>query len=347
MKRQITLAPHNPNWTQQYKAETAVLTPIFADNLLTIHHIGSTAVPGVRAKPIIDMLPIVWHIEQVENIVEAMAQVGYIYKGENGIAGRRYFRKGSDGRHSHHIHVYQTGRPEIAHHLLFRDYLWTHTKKARAYNQLKAELAQTYREDPAAYTSAKSDFIQAVIQEAVIWQREGQRPLHTLTTARLHLIALSLAQLQSFYQDPSLLAVSLNLPLENNITHPLVRQAMRVKIGKMRVAEPKLHHWCTHWLIVRRDSNLGIGTIGFKGEPDLSGSVEIGYGLAPDHRENGFMTEAAQALTTWAFSQPNCMTVFATTNPHNIPSHRVLEKIGLERAGELNGEWRWEIKAER
>lgn len=347
MNRQVILAPHNSNWKRQFETEAELLQPIFGDNLLTIHHIGSTAISSIQAKPIIDMMPVVWDIEQVECLTEAMAQAGYIYKGENGIPGRRYFRKGSDLHHSHHIHVFQTGRPEIAHHLLFRDYLRAHGKKARAYDQLKADLARMYRDDTAAYTSAKSAFIQRTIQEALGWLREGQRPLHTLTTSRLQIIALSLAQLQSFYQDPSLLAAALNLPLEDNITHPIVRQATRTKISKMRLAEPKLHHWFTYWLIVRRDVNLAVGTIGFKGEPDLSGSVEIGYGLAPTHREKGFMTEAAQAVTTWAFSQPNCITVFAATDPNNVPSHRVLQKIGMERAGELDGEWRWEMKVER
>lgn len=346
MTRKIALAPHNPNWNPQFKAESATLTLIFGDNLIGIHHIGSTAVSGIQAKPIIDMMPIVWDIEQVDSQNDAMAELGYIHKGEHGIAGRRYFRKGSDEEHTHHIHVYQIGNPNIAQHLLFRDYLCEHSEKARAYDDLKTELAQRYSEDPPGYTNAKADFIQASIQEAVAWHREQERPLRTLLTARLQLIALSQSQLQSCLQDPSLLTANLDIPLAEDIFSPVVRRATTVKVSKMRQEKPDRHHWNTYWLIVRRDENIGIGTIGFKGQPDSQQyKVEIGYGLSAQHRQQGFMTEAAQTLTRWALVQPDCLGVVATTDPDNIPSHRVLEKIGFARNGEKDGEWVWEIKS--
>ncbi|MBE2221156.1 MAG: GNAT family N-acetyltransferase [Anaerolineae bacterium] len=348
MKRQITLTPHNPSWSLQFRTEVAALTNVFGNNLLTIHHIGSTAVPGIQAKPIIDMLPIVWDIEQVDSLNNTMAEHGYIHKGEHGIPGRRYFRKGSDQEHTHHIHVYEQGRPEIARHLLFRDYLCAHPDKAAAYDKLKTELSQTYKDDPAAYTSAKSDFILATDQAALAWHQEQERPLRTLITSRLKLIALSLPQLEICLQDPSLLAANLNIPIANDIFNPVVRQATKTKISKMQLAKPDRHHWHTYWLIVRRDDNLGIGTIGCKGQPDPQQyKVEIGYGLSAQHRQNGFMTEAAQTLTRWALAQPDCLGVTANTDPDNIPSHRVLEKIGYARNGELDGEWVWEMKFER
>ncbi|MFO7680405.1 MAG: bifunctional GrpB family protein/GNAT family N-acetyltransferase [Chloroflexota bacterium] len=346
MKRQVILSPHNPAWKQAFRAEMAHLTPIFGDNLVDIHHIGSTAVSGIKAKPTIDMLPIVWDIQQVDNLKEAMAAAGYIHRGEHGVPGRRYFRKGSDAEHTHHIHTFQVGSPEIARHLLFRDYLRTRSTKARDYDRLKTQLAQVYQDDPAAYTHAKTEFILAIEREAFTWQRERERPLCTLTTPRLQLIALSIEQLYSFRQDPSLLAASLNLPLTADITHPVVHQAVSIKLSKMRLADATHHPWYTYWLIVRCDENLGIGTVGFKGEPDLRGRVEIGYGLSSSHRNHGFMTEAVQSLIAWAFTRPNCITVFAHTDPANIPSHRVLEKIGMKRTGEINDEWRWEMNGE-
>ena len=345
MKRQISLMPHDLDWAHQFSEEAARLTAVFGDNLVTIHHIGSTAVPGIQAKPIIDMMPVVWDIEQVDNLNDAMTDLGYIHRGEHGIPGRRYFRKGSDLHHSHHIHTYQIGSDEIARHLLFRDYLRVHPQPAQAYNQLKTELAQTYRDDAVAYTSAESDFIQAMIQEAMAWQQERERPLRTLTTSRLKLIALSLPQLEICLQDPSLLAANLGLSIHVQVIKPIVRQAMVTKITKMRLVDPQQHPWFTYWLIARSDQQVGIGLAGFKGDPDLQGKVEIGYGIAPKHQGNGFMTETAQTLTAWALAQPSCTAVFALTDPDNTPSHRVLEKIGMERAGELDGEWRWETKA--
>ena len=290
------------------------------------------------------MMPVVWDIKQVDSLNDAMAEIGYIHKGEHGIPGRRYFRKGSDLHHTHHIHVYQHGSPEIAQHLLFRDYLLAHPEKADAYDQLKSELAQKHTNDTVAYTSAKSDFIQALIQEAFVWDREEKRPLRTLITARLQLIALSQSQLESCLQDSSLLAANLKIPLANDIFSPVVRHATTVKISKMRQEKPDRHHWNTYWLIVRRDENIGIGTIGFKGQPDSQQyKVEIGYGLSAQHRQQGFMTEAAQTMIRWALAQPDCLGVIATTDPHNSPSHRVLQKTGMARNGTKDGEWIWEI----
>ena len=346
MKRQVTLAPHNPDWTRQFTEEAARLTAVFGPNLITIHHIGSTAVPGIQAKPIIDMLPVVWDIEQVDGLNDAMTGLGYIHRGEHGISGRRYFRKGSDRRHSHHLHVFQIGHPELAHHLLFRDYLRTFLHKAQAYDQLKTELAQKHSDDTVAYTNAKSDFIQTMIQEALAWQQERERPLRTLTTSRLQLIALSRFQLETCLQDPSMLAANLSLSINVQVIKPIVRRAMVTKVTKMRLVDPQLHPWSTYWLIVRSDQQVGIGLAGFKGDPDLHGQVEIGYGIAPEQQSNGFMTETTQTLTAWALAQPSCTAVFALTDPQNIPSHRVLEKIGMEKSGEQNGEWRWEMKAE-
>jgi GrpB-like predicted nucleotidyltransferase (UPF0157 family)/RimJ/RimL family protein N-acetyltransferase len=346
-KRVVELRAHDSTWANAFAGEAAKLTGVFGNNLIATHHIGSTAIPGIHAKPIIDMMPIVWNLEQVDSLNDVMAECGYIHKGENGIPGRRYFRKGSDLHHSHHVHVYQQSHPEIARHLLFRNYLCAYPEKAQAYNQLKANLAQKYKEDVAAYTSAKSEFIQAMIQESFAWQQERERPLRTLTTPRLHLIALSLPQLETCLQDPSLLAANLNFPLEKDIFNPIVREATIVKVSKMKLADPAHAYWHTYWLIVRRDDNLGIGSIGFKGRPDLSSKVEIGYGLSVNHRGQGYMTEAAQTMTRWAFAQPDCTAVFATTDPDNIPSHRVLQKIGMARNGERNGEWVWEMRDER
>ena len=346
MKRKITLTSHNPTWPQQFEAEATTLTSIFGQNLSAIHHIGSTAVPGIQAKPIIDMMPIVWDIEQVDGLNEAMTECGYIHRGEHGIPGRRYFRKGSDQHHTHHIHVFQTGHPDIARHLLFRDYLRTYPDKAQAYDQLKTELAQQYRNDTVAYTAGKSDFIQTLDQEAAGWQHERERPLRTLITSRLQLIALSLPQLESCLQDPSLLASNLGIPLENDIFNPIVRQATTVKVSKMRLVPSTQHHWNAYWLIVHIDKNLGMGMAGFKGQPDLSGEIEIGYGISPRHRKHGFITEAVQTLTRWALAQPECTAVFALTDPDNIPSHHVLEKIGMKRVGEKDGEWRWELRVD-
>lgn len=171
MGRKVILTPHDPSWREQYETEAAQLTAVFQPILVTIHHIGSTAIPNIQAKPTIDIMIAVTEITAVNKLIQPMANLGYISKGENGIPGRHYFRKGSDEYHTHHIHVYAAGHPKIARHLNFRDYLRQHPAAAAAYSQLKTALAQQYFLDPPTYTQSKTKFIQEIDRKAGQWRQ--------------------------------------------------------------------------------------------------------------------------------------------------------------------------------
>jgi GrpB-like predicted nucleotidyltransferase (UPF0157 family) len=171
MARKVELAPYDPDWAEEYHNEAQRITPVFGSNLIAIHHIGSTSISDIPlAKPIIDMLVEVKCIEEVEHVVEEMTKLGYIYKGENGIQGRRYFRKGSDSHHTHHIHIFQSDHPEIARHLGFRDYMIAHPQSSQAYSKLKAELARQFMFEPAKYTSGKENFISDILRKVTEWK---------------------------------------------------------------------------------------------------------------------------------------------------------------------------------
>jgi len=172
LPRIIEVVPHDPDWTEQYQHEAHLIADIFSDQLVSIHHIGSTAIPGIKAKPVIDMMVVVQTIQQVEQFNQAMIDLGYSPRGEHGIPGRRYFKKGSDEIHSHHVHVYGLGHPDILLHLNFRDYLRAHPMEAQAYSQLKETLAQQYREDPPGYTDGKTDFVVERNRRAAQWQAQ-------------------------------------------------------------------------------------------------------------------------------------------------------------------------------
>ena len=172
MVRIIEVVPYDPEWETKFRIEADFLKKVFGDELLDVFHIGSTAIPRILAKPIIDLLPVVRDIERVDVFTEPLEQQGYIAKGEYGILGRRYFVKGSEEKHLFHIHVFQEGSPEITRHLLFRDYMRAHPLEAEEYSQLKSELAQKYRRDGQAYTQAKSGFIQEIDRKAKIWGKE-------------------------------------------------------------------------------------------------------------------------------------------------------------------------------
>ena len=175
MPRIIELLPYNPCWPNQYQREANLIAEIFSDQLISIHHIGSTAIPGIKAKPIIDIMVVVPAIEQVDQLNQAMIDLGYIPRGEHGIPGRRYFRKGSDDHHSHHVHVYGLGHEAIRLQLNFRDYLRAHPFEAQAYSQLKEALAQQYREDPAGYTEGKTEFVVERNQRAAQWREQQSK----------------------------------------------------------------------------------------------------------------------------------------------------------------------------
>ncbi len=103
--RKVIVKDYNPNWIGFFKEEANSLHSIFQHVLLDIHHIGSTSIPGLSAKPIIDLMPIVSDIQLVDHFNKEMKNLGYEAMGENGIIGRRYFQKGGDNR-THHVHIY-------------------------------------------------------------------------------------------------------------------------------------------------------------------------------------------------------------------------------------------------
>jgi GrpB-like predicted nucleotidyltransferase (UPF0157 family) len=136
---------------------------------MALHHIGSTAVPGLAAKPIVDLLLEVTDLAALDQQTAALAALGYVNKGENGIAGRRYFYKNSaeqPQQRSHHLHAFVRGAPQIRQHLTLRDYLRGHPVAVAAYAALKLALAQQFPNDTQRYQAGKDHFIAQLLQQA-------------------------------------------------------------------------------------------------------------------------------------------------------------------------------------
>jgi GrpB-like predicted nucleotidyltransferase (UPF0157 family) len=167
----IVVVPYDPAWPELFREEAARVAAVFGDELLSIHHIGSTAVPGLAAKPIIDIMPVVRDVEQVDRLNEAMVALGYEPKGEFGLPGRRFFvRYNVEGQRTHHVHAYEPDNPEVVRHLDFRDYLIAHPEAAAQYAQLKQELAEQFRYEREQYTNSKTPFIKDIEQKARRWR---------------------------------------------------------------------------------------------------------------------------------------------------------------------------------
>ncbi|WP_099157095.1 GrpB family protein [Virgibacillus ndiopensis] len=163
----IRLTEYDENWIQMFENETRLLRQVFGDEIITFEHFGSTSVPGMKAKPVIDMMCLVKDIEKIDEFDEQMQSLDYDIAGEWGIAGRRLFRRGGEER-THHIHFYQFDNPEIKRHLILRDYLRTHPQEVKRYTNIKEELAQRY-DNTKFYSKAKKPFVQEMEERALDW----------------------------------------------------------------------------------------------------------------------------------------------------------------------------------
>jgi len=160
-KRIVEVVSYDPNWEQKFKEEANKIKEIFKEILVDIHHIGSTAVPLVKAKPIIDIMVEVKDINKVDSYNKQMEKLGYVALGEYGIPKRRFFQKGGNNR-THHVHIFEKGSPQIKRHIDFRDYLISNSSVAKEYSLLKEKLSKKYRYDIDKYQEGKDSFIKKI-----------------------------------------------------------------------------------------------------------------------------------------------------------------------------------------
>lgn len=166
-KKLIELVPYNPIWPQLFAAEASIIKTALGQNCNAVHHIGSTSVPGLSAKPIIDIIIVV---KDPLLAKQQLATIAICYKGEYNIPLHYGFNK-REGTHLN-VHVYQEGHPEIELNCLFRDYLQTHDTIRDEYALLKKNLLadpSAYNKDNSAftnYTLKKGNFIRTVLQQA-------------------------------------------------------------------------------------------------------------------------------------------------------------------------------------
>lgn len=167
MPQHITVTEYNPDWPRMYAEEEKKITAILGENALAVRHIGSTAVPGLAAKPVIDILVSVRSLEAVDAASADFVRADYEFPGEFGIPGRRYLRKGGDER-THQIHIFRSDDTfNITRHLAVRDYLRMNREEQKAYAELKKELARRFPYDIEGYCSGKAEFMQKLEERAL------------------------------------------------------------------------------------------------------------------------------------------------------------------------------------
>jgi len=178
----IIVCAYDPSWPAHFAQLAAPIRHQLANyTAIAVEHVGSTAVPGLAAKPIIDMDIVVQHPADIPGIIAALAPLGYGHRGDLGIAGREAFSRPTNTL-AHNLYLGLASAPSMRNHLLLRDYLRQHPQAVLAYGQLKQQLAQQYPDDIDAYVAGKSQFIADILtaqgmdtQQVADIQRQNQR----------------------------------------------------------------------------------------------------------------------------------------------------------------------------
>lgn len=160
----VQIVDYDPQWALDFEALRARIWPVVSDIAVSIEHVGSTSVPGLAAKPVLDIDIIVGDVART---IERLASIGYTHRGNLGIEGREAFRS-SQNEPKHNLYVCRDDSAALRDHLTFRDYLRTHPETAQAYAQLKYSLATRFPDDVNSYAIAKTDFVTSVLESAGI-----------------------------------------------------------------------------------------------------------------------------------------------------------------------------------
>lgn len=172
MRAPVVIVDYDPRWPRFFDEEKTNILRVIGPMIVSVEHIGSTAVPGLAAKPIIDIMAGVRHLSDATWCIQPLRTLRYEYvpEYEKLIPDRRYFHKrsmqGMEHGSTHHLHMVEDGSEFWSRQLLFRDYLRDHPEEARRYADLKKTLAARYSSDRERYTSAKTDYIQEIVARA-------------------------------------------------------------------------------------------------------------------------------------------------------------------------------------
>lgn len=157
-KRVIEVVEYKSEWAAEFQKEAVLLEELLGNTAVEIHHIGSTSVPGLAAKDLIDIMVEVRSLEELDSFNAGMSELGYDVMGEYGITRRRFFMKGV-GKRTHHVHAFPVGDPHVVRHLVFRDYLRSNSDVRTAYEDMKRRAAAECNDDIEIYCKIKDPFI--------------------------------------------------------------------------------------------------------------------------------------------------------------------------------------------
>jgi GrpB-like predicted nucleotidyltransferase (UPF0157 family) len=171
MTNPVIVLDYDPSWPGLFQALRQRIADALGDFAAAIEHVGSTAVPGLAAKPTIDIDVLLASETMLSAAIERLASIGYIHRGNLGVPGREaFFAPANDP--PHHLYVCPPCSAEFRRHVAFRDYLRAHPKDANIYGELKIALAERFREDRSAYNNAKGEFVEGLTSRAIAAQKK-------------------------------------------------------------------------------------------------------------------------------------------------------------------------------
>lgn len=172
--RKITIVPADSEWASEFEKIASMISGYFGKLILGIEHVGSTSIPGLASKPIIDLDVVIEDMTQFSVIIERLDQAGFDHEGNLGVEGREAFRRRyDDGCMAYHLYVCPKDGKGFLEHIVFRDYLRLHPDAAREYERIKVDLARMYPYDIDQYINGKRHFVDTVLAKTLYQRHES------------------------------------------------------------------------------------------------------------------------------------------------------------------------------
>ncbi|HAT7873661.1 bifunctional GrpB family protein/GNAT family N-acetyltransferase [Legionella pneumophila] len=319
----ITLLPHNPAWKATFGIEKQQLLQLDIKNIIQVEHIGSTAIPGICAKPVIDILigvKCLWEFTSED--IQKIESLGYRYNQvfESVFPHRRYFQKDNEhGERTHQIHLVNYPSSWYAKHLLFRNYLCAYPNIANEYEALKLNLIKIH-DNTIDYASAKNEFCQDIGEKAFL-HFGINKPF--IETARLIAFIPQLA----CHDDYTIM-----------LANPEFIQCYGVSYDEHQALcrlESDMNHYNQHgfapWMWYDKETHSFVGRGGLKTFIfDGKEEVELTYQIVQTHWGKGLALEMGRASLDYAEKHLNLASTICFTAYNNYPSLRVMEKLGFK-----------------
>lgn len=333
MRIKIELSNYNPKWKTDFETEKQHLISAIGINYL-IEHIGSTAVKGLCAKPVIDILIGVDSLSKSEELIPKICKLGYSYISdyEKILPERRYFQKVINGKHIVHIHLVKKQTAFWEKYLLFRDILRQSPEISSQYSSLKQGLSKQNWDNRNAYTSAKSDFIQTTLKIHYSKPKGFQPTIKTqpiLKTDRLILRPFSLDdanKVKEFCSDKRLASTTAHIPhpYENGVAEDWIKTHKKsFQEGKAMV-----------YAITSKETQQLLGAISLIIQQSDE-CAEIGYWIGFPFWNKGYCTEAGIRIVQFGFEELNLNKIYGNHMLRNPSSGRVFEKMDMTQEGTL------------